>query len=120
MENHIGTNLKQYREQLGLTQEQFASYLNVSREQVSYYETGTRNLPSNIVTKAAAIFGIDEYDLYEEDLLKKKASLALAFRANELNQNDLEAIAGFKRIVINYLQMKKMASHELSIGEKGQ
>lgn len=119
MENHIGTNLKQYREQLGLTQEEFASYLNVSREQVSYYETGARSIPSNILTKAAAIFGIDEHDLYEEDLLKKRASLVLAFRANELSQSDMEAIAGFKRIVINYLQMKKIASYEFSVGEKG-
>jgi len=108
----IGLNLKSYRVKLGLTQESLAEYLGVSREEISYYENGRRPVSTSLLSKAAKLFGIDEYDFYEEDMSAAKTKVALAFRANELNSSDLHQIADFRKIVLNYLGMKNILEHE--------
>lgn len=104
----IGLNIKQLREQMGLTQEKLAEFLNTSREQVGYYEIGLRSIPSEQLTKLASLFCLDEHDFYEEDSQKRNVNMAFAFRANSINTNDLYRIAQFKKVVRNYLNMKKV------------
>lgn len=101
----IGSNIKSLREKLGLTQEALAEFLNISRVEISYYEGGIRRIPTQVIIKAAQIFGVDEYDLYEDNLEFRESTLAFAFRADCLNPSDLEHIAGFKKLVQNYLKM---------------
>lgn len=108
----IGRNMRLFRERLGLTQESFSNYLGISREEVSYYETGRRSTPTEIMTKASKLFGIDEYDLFEEDDKILESNLAFAFRADEFDHKDYEHIAGFKCIVKNYLNMCNAMKHE--------
>jgi len=108
----ISLNIKELREKLGLTQENIAEYLGVSREAVHNYETGKRNVPVGTINRLADLFGVDAYDLYEENPEEQKATLAFAFRANELNPEDMKSIAAFKRIVKNYLNMKKALGNE--------
>lgn len=103
----IGTNIKRLREAVGVTQEELAAFLEVSREVVSYYENGLRNVPSNIISKAAIFLGVDEYDLFEEDAELNVANVAFAFRATNLDAGDLKEIASFKKIVLNYLNIRK-------------
>ncbi|ADR23136.1 hypothetical protein MATR_30150 [Marivirga tractuosa] len=108
----IGLNLKRYRESLGLSQVQLADYLSINREEISYYENGKRTMPVKLIEKAAKLFGIDEFDLYESDPEHNDAKVALAFRADSLGKEDLEQIADFRKIVLNYLAMKKAAVNE--------
>ena len=108
----IGLNLKRYRESLGLTQDLLANYLGINREEVSYYENGKRTLPTNLLSIAANLFGIDEYDFYESDEATNEAKVALAFRADTLDAEDLHHIADFRKIVLNYLGMKKATVNE--------
>lgn len=108
----IGLNLKRYRESLGLTQDLLANYLGINREEVSYYENGKRTLPTNLLSMAAKLFGIDEYDFYESDEVTNEAKVALAFRADTLGAEDLHHIADFRKIVLNYLGMKKATVNE--------
>lgn len=108
----IGLNLKSYRVKHGLTQEALSEYLGVSREEISYFENGRRPVSTSLLTKAAKLFGIDEYDFYEEDISAVETKVALAFRANELNSSDLHQIADFRKIVLNYLGMKNILEHE--------
>lgn len=103
----IGLNIKALREKMGLTQNALAQYLGTSREQVGYYEIGKRSMPSAQLSKLANLFCMNEYDFYEEDLQSKSINIAFAFRANELQAQDLESIAQFKKIVLNYISMKK-------------
>ena len=42
MKNTIGNNIKKLRKESGITQEQIASKLCISRQALSNYETGTR------------------------------------------------------------------------------
>lgn len=103
----LGKNLKLFREKLSLSQQQLADYLNINREEVSYYENAQRVMPLNLVQKAAQLFGVDEYDLEEIEAAEQELNLSFAFRAEDLQPGDLESIAKFKTIAKNYLNMVK-------------
>lgn len=107
----VGTNIHQFRDRLGSTQSSVAEYLGISRELISYYETGARPVPTDHLQKLADLFGIDAYDLLEADSAQQQANMAFAFRADELTPEDLGSIAAFQRIVNNYLKMKQRLSH---------
>ena len=110
-QNHvIGLNLSKLRERHELTQERFAGYLGISRVTLTQYETGARNIPTGIIEAAAAFFGIDDFDLYEEGAAMT-VNTAFAFRADALNEEDLKEIAGFRKIVKNFLQMQRAQQH---------
>ena len=92
---------------MSLTQEALAKYLETSREQVAYYETGKRSIPSAQLSKLANLFCMDEHDFYQEDPETKRINMTFAFRADALQEQDLQSIAQFKKIVRNYISMKK-------------
>lgn len=97
---------------MSLTQDALAKYLNCKREYIAYYETGQRSIPSSQLIKLANLFCMNEYDFYEEGSPNKNINIAFAFRADELNSQDLESIAQFKKIVRNYINMKKVLGNE--------
>ena len=103
----IAKNLKLYRSKLGLSQQDVADYLSVQREVVSYYETNSRDIPITELHKIADLFGVELIDLMEEDGIEKAANMAFAFRSIKFTQEDLQAIGRFKKIVKNYLKLKK-------------
>jgi|HubBroStandDraft_6_1064221.scaffolds.fasta_scaffold2355152_1 transcriptional regulator with XRE-family HTH domain len=51
----LGTQIRQAREGAGLTQQQLAENLSVSREQLSNYENGKSVPPVNVVTEIADV-----------------------------------------------------------------
>ena len=108
----IGQNIRILRDKIGLTQEALAQYLGTSREQVGFYEIGQRSIPSAQLSKLANLFCMNEYDFYEEDLQNRRINISFAFRADELQPQDLQSIAQFKRIVHNYMSMKKVIDNE--------
>ena len=108
----IGQNIRILRDKIGLTQEALAQYLDTSREQVGFYEIGQRSVPSAQLSKLANLFCMNEYDFYEEDLQNRGINIAFAFRADELQPQDLQSIAQFKKIVHNYIGMKKVIGNE--------
>lgn len=108
----VGQNLKAFRERMGLSQVGLAEYLGCTREEVSYFENGQRAMPSAKLTKAAELFGVDEYDLMEEADASLRAKMAFAFRADGIGTDELQAIASFKKVVMNYLNMNKALQHD--------
>lgn len=108
----IGKNMQAIRQKLGFTQEQVAAYLQINREEVSYYEIGSRTASTKILSQLADLYGVDEYDFFEEDLDMANVNLALAFRAESIKAEDLAQIAKFKKIVRNYLTMKNLHENE--------
>ena len=108
MDAIIGRNIKLIRDKIGLSQDYLAAYLGLSSKmQISRYENGSATVPTNHMTKLADLFGVDEYDFYEEDEKNIKLNVAFAFRANELKSSDIEIIASFKKLAMNYLKIKK-------------
>ncbi|MBA7550499.1 HTH-type transcriptional regulator Xre [subsurface metagenome] len=108
----IGKNIKSYREKLHLSQEEVAEFLGVSREQISYYENGRRDVQLDKLEKLADLFGIKLINLLEEDISIMEADLAFAFRSDSLEQRDMEHISNFHRIIKNYLKMKQILTRK--------
>lgn len=108
----IGRNIKSYREKSHLSQEEVAEFLGVSRELISYYENGRREIQLEKLEKLTDLFGIELINLLEEDLSIMEADLAFAFRSDGLEQRDLEHISNFHRIIKNYLKMKQILTRE--------
>ncbi len=107
----VGQNIRLFRKELGLTQDALAEYLQTTREQVSYYENGTRTTPTIQLSKLADLFCVNDFAFFESDPDKRKTNIAFAFRADALEATDLSAIAKFKKVVRNYLNMKETLSH---------
>ncbi|MCF8380155.1 MAG: helix-turn-helix domain-containing protein [Bacteroidales bacterium] len=106
MNKIIGKNLKAWRVKLGYSQEIIAEYLGISRENISYYETGEREIPVKHLEKVSELFGIEPDLLFEENMKIQDTEMALAFRNdNNLSVDSLQKIAQFKKIVRNYLMM---------------
>ncbi|MDQ5930645.1 MAG: hypothetical protein QG594_2433 [Bacteroidota bacterium] len=103
----IGSNIKQLREKLRITQSTLGEYLRISREEMNYYENGKRTIPTKHLSELARLFGVDEYDFYEKDCEKQIVKLSFAFRADDIPAEHLPYIADFKKIVMNYITMKK-------------
>jgi transcriptional regulator with XRE-family HTH domain len=101
---YIGTNIRKFRDLQDLNQQQLADYIGVTRELISLIESGQRDISLENLNKLADLFGIELSDLIEEDSEVQDVNLALAFRTNDSNL-DLESIASFKRIVLNYKKL---------------
>jgi transcriptional regulator with XRE-family HTH domain len=104
----IGKNIKAYREKLQLSQKQLADWLGVSREMISYYESGKREIDLRKLESLAELFGIELINILEEDSYLVSSDLAFAFRSGEIADEDLKQISHFRRIIKNYLKMKQL------------
>jgi len=106
--NIVGVNVQKYRTAQGYTQEHLANLLGVTREQISNYEKGIRNIPVTSLNKLADLFGIELEELLEENPTIASTNLAFAFRSESFNDTDIQSVAEFKRIVFNYLKMNNI------------
>jgi len=106
---HAGKIIKVLREKFSYSQDAIAKFLNIKREMVSYYETGAREIPLEIAEKLADLFGVELEIFFADHVDEAHTELAFAFRANELNEQDLESIASFRRIIKNYQRMKNLS-----------
>jgi transcriptional regulator with XRE-family HTH domain len=108
MKPTIGENIKNFRTRLGISQQELADYCNISRELISYYETGKREVSLIHLEKISEYMNIGFEVFLEENSSEIMPDLVLTFRASELSAEDRKSIASFKKIVKNYLKMKKL------------
>ncbi len=101
----IAENFKKLRENLGFSQEKVGQYLGCLREEISYYETGAREIPLNILEKAADLFGIELIDFFSEE---ETVGIRFAYRAEDSTVEDLNQIARFKKIIKNYQRINRL------------
>ena len=101
-------NLKALRKANELTQEQVATYLGVMRSAYANYESGARNMPLPQMQKAADLFGCSLSALLSEDPNEVNNILSFAFRADDLTVNDLNELANFKKVALNYIKMSNL------------
>jgi transcriptional regulator with XRE-family HTH domain len=101
-------NLKALRMANELTQDQVATYLGVMRSAYANYESGTRNMPLAQMHKAADLFGCSLSTLLSEDPDEVKNILPFAFRADDLTASDLNELAKFKKVALNYIKMSNL------------
>jgi transcriptional regulator with XRE-family HTH domain len=103
-----GPIMKSLREKFGYVQETVATYLGISRELVSMYETGEREVPVEVLEKLSNLFCIEPDAFFAETTEEAMAQVAFAFRQDDMNPEDLQQIASFGKIVKNYLKIKKL------------
>jgi len=63
----FGTNLRKYREELGVSQEKFAEMCGLHRTYISDVERFQRSIALVNVQKIADALGIDTYKLFIDD-----------------------------------------------------
>jgi transcriptional regulator with XRE-family HTH domain len=104
----IRKNLSLLRSRRGLSQEEVAAYLKISRPLISYYENGEREIPLPHLEKLSDLYGVEVSDLMSDESAFQQANFAFAFRTNGLAESDLQSIADFQKIVKNYLKLKSI------------
>ncbi len=110
--NYIGKNIKMIREARGYSQDQVATYLGISRAQLSYYETYTRNeVPSIIIlNKLSDLLCVELSTFMEKDIDFANINASFAFRSMEMNDQDINIVTNFHELVKNYVKMQKLSN----------
>ena len=111
--NLASKRFKELREYSKLSQSQMAEFLNVDQSYISKFETGERRIGVDILEKACNLFGCTLK--YFEDEKVKYAPMSIAFRANTLQAEDLEAIAEINKITLNMAFINSMLKEEVDI-----
>ncbi len=107
MTNDIGRKLKQLRKSRGMTQEDVAEKVKITRSTISNYELGRRTPHLKDLQKLAKIFnvGLDYFGISDAD-----EAIDLLERAKEVFQNpDVDRITKeelYQEFMKLYLQMK--------------
>ncbi len=111
MDAIIGKNLKLLREANRFTQQQVADFLDLKRSTYSNYESGEREMPIDKLERVATLYGCELSDLLSDDESVLENMLVCAFRIDDVDISDMNEIASFKSIVMNYLKMKKLLNN---------
>lgn len=64
----FGTNLRRYREEKNISQEKLAEMTGLHRTYISDIERFQRNISLNNVQKIANALGIENYQLFKEEM----------------------------------------------------
>ena len=99
--NELGTRLKKAREYLGLTQEDVAKLIGVSRVIITNIEAGIRKVSAEELSKFSKIYGWTMEELLEGEKEERMAIPMFARTFSELSKEDQDEI-------MNLIKFKKM------------
>ncbi|MEL1241556.1 helix-turn-helix domain-containing protein [Flavobacterium flavipallidum] len=109
MEATTGLVIKGLREKYGYTQDKLAEFLGVkNREMISFYENDEREIPLEVLEKLSDLFGVELDVFFVENIDEALAEVVFAFRKDDLNNDDMENMAAFGKIVKNYLKINNL------------
>lgn len=111
MDTIIGRNFSFLRKKNCLSVSDVAQYLGMTPADYSALEEGSREASVTDLEKGSSLFGCPGIMFYEDDVkVVGNSMLKFAFDGASTNCSDLETIAHFKSIFMNYLKMKKLSS----------
>lgn len=110
MHSHLGARFRGIREKAGLTQAQVARYLNVDQSYISKFEKGERQFRLDLLARALTLCGCTLDAL--TDAGSEIMPIAIALRASQIEDDDLEAIATINRLALNLQYMKGLLGGE--------
>lgn len=90
--NQVGNNLKKLRKAKGITQEQLAEQLNVTRQAVSSWENGINQPDVETLTRLAEYFGVTVEELIYG---KKEGQAGRSASVIEVGKSSSQAGIGF-------------------------
>jgi len=94
----LGNKIKQLRQEIGMSQEQFSEFLKVGRVAVSQIENGARKITAEEITKIAEVFNIST-----DVLLYAKKDIKVVFEEAKEKDSKIEEI----RINVPQKNLKK-------------
>lgn len=103
----IGEKLKDARTKSGLTQAQVENLIGVNKSQLSYFETGKREINITLLEKLSVLYGYS-LNYFLENSNFKEPDTQIAFRGEELNDKDLEVVAWSKLFLENLCLMNQI------------
>ena len=103
----IGVKLQEARKKLGLTQLQVAKLIGINKAQLSYYETAAREINLNILEKLANLYGY-KIDYFVTGNEIKEPEIQIAFRGENLCNEDLKTVAWTKTFLNNLSEMNDL------------
>ena len=112
MEINTGLIIKGLRDKYEYTQDRVAEFLGIKREMISFYENNEREVPLEVLEKLSDLFGIDLDVFFVDNVDEAIAEVVFAFRKNDLDNHDMDAMADFGKIVKNYLKIKNLHDND--------
>lgn len=99
----IGSRIRALREASNLTQSNLSEFLDMDQSNLSKIEKGERPINSYDIERLSRLFCCSsDYILYGGEL---NTGCSIAFRAGDLGNDDLEALAAVNAIVLNQFAM---------------
>ena len=74
--NELGNNIARYRKEKGISQEKLAEYMEISRQAVTKWESGTSKPSTENLLKLSELFGVEVEHLLSADIEKTKKTVA--------------------------------------------
>ena len=95
-----GQKIAALRTKAGLTQEELASELFVSRDLVSKWETGKSPPNYKMILKLTRLFGVEVEEIFDKERLLEKELAACVPAGLHVSEKDLkEALSGFLSVL---------------------
>ncbi len=107
----IGQKVRTLREKAGLNQAQIAQFLGVDQSTISKCEKGERQFQVDHLERLGSLFCASLGDLMNDEA--PLAPLQIAFRADGMQVEDLNAIADIQKIALNLDQMRALLRESL-------
>lgn len=106
----VGERLNELRNRSGFTQSMLAEYLNVDQSYISKCEKGERQFTTDVLEKAAELFGCNlDYFVNEAS---EFTPIPIALRAKSVTIEDLNTIAAMNKIALNLRFMEELIEEE--------
>jgi predicted transcriptional regulator len=104
----IGKNIRDFREKLGYSIKNIANFLDVSEKTIELYEKAEKSITIIHLEKLSDLFGVEEYSLFEPDAVNKIRSSTITIPKEKFNEEDLEQVAAFRKVIKNYIKMQEI------------
>lgn len=102
----VGKRLKKARDDMNYSQQRVADYVDKTREQISYYENGSREISLSLLTKLANLYG--KHIDYFIGIDTIEPELQMAFRSDNISKEDQEKIEWARNFVNNLYELKHL------------
>lgn len=114
----LGNRIQELRKDMGITQQQMADKLNITKGAVSGYEIGRREPSNDILIKIANILGTStDYLLGETNIVEKKQKKELS-DVTQVSYNDLDDPQAAMEFILKQPTMMAFGGYRLDLMEE--
>lgn len=106
----VGKRFSELRNKNGYTQKQIADFMGVDQSYISKCEKNERQFSTDILEKAAELFGCN-IDYFGNESCEFK-QITMAFRTSNLTPEDMGTIAAMNKIALSLRFMDDMLEEE--------